>query len=82
MQNWKKYTVIFIVLLFVGVAVYDVLAIINGGTEASISSTMIMWSYRFPAFPFLIGFVCGHLFWRMKENKDTATIGVKEHGTN
>lgn len=80
MKNWKAYTTIFIAVLFSAVAVYDVLAIVNGGTEASISSTMIVWSYRFPLFPFVIGIVCGHLFWRLKSNTDTAFIDVKKQG--
>ena len=76
-MNWKQMTVIFIGIVFVAITVWDVLAISHGGTEASISSTFIMWSYKFPAFTFLFGFVCGHLMWRMKSNDDTKTIEGK-----
>jgi hypothetical protein len=79
-MNWKKITVIFIVTMFVSIAVYDVIAIVGGGTEASISSTMIVWSYRFPLFPFLMGLICGHLFWRLKSNPDTQFIDQKKDG--
>lgn len=78
MRDWKKITVIFIVLMFISIGIYDVVAIINGGTEASISSTMIVWSYRFPLFPFLMGVICGHLFWRMRSNDDTLFIDKKD----
>ena len=65
-------------LLVILILVYDVIAIGQGGTEASISSLIITMSYEFPALPFgiglLIGFLCGHLFWRMKSNKDTLSI--------
>lgn len=70
----KKLTYIFIGILFAAITIYDVVAIIKGGTEASISSIMISWSYKFPLFPFTIGVICGHLFWRMKGNKDTKEI--------
>lgn len=70
----KKYTYIFIAVMVLVIAVYDIIAIYFGGTESSISSILIVYSYKFPAGTFLIGFVAGHLFWRMKSNKDTAEI--------
>jgi hypothetical protein len=70
----KTVTIIFMILIAVAIAIYDVIAIIYGGTEASISSHLIVWSYEFPAATFLFGFLCGHLFWRMKGNKDTRKI--------
>ena len=64
-----------IVLAILG---YDVIAIANGGTEASISSIIITWSYKMPFFTFCAGFfpgvLVGHLFWRMRTNKDTLDI--------
>ena len=74
MNNFKKYTVYFIGLVIVAIAVYDVIVIVNGGTEASISHTMIVWSYKYPVFTFLMGFVMGHLFWRMSDTIDTKKI--------
>lgn len=67
----KRVTYIFIAVLFIAIAIYDVYAIMKGGTEASISSIMIGWSYKFPLFPFSMGVICGHLFWRMRANKET-----------
>lgn len=73
-MNWKKYTFIFIVAVIVSIAVYDTIAISGGGTEASVSHMMIAWSYKYPAFTFLLGFTMGHLFWRMKDTKTTEQL--------
>lgn len=72
----KKWTVVFIIAIIVLIAIYDVFAITTSGTEASISSVIINWSYEFPAFTFLTGLVTGHLFWRMKPNKETKKKGM------
>jgi len=65
-------------LLVILILIYDFVAIYNGGSEASISSLVISFSYKMPMFTFLIGFglgfVCGHLFWRMRTNNDTVKI--------
>ena len=76
--NWKQLTIIFIAVVFIAIAIWDVLAISQGGTEASISSTIITWTYKFPAFTFLMGFIMGHLFWRMKPNDETKFIDQKK----
>jgi hypothetical protein len=76
--NWKQLTIIFMAVMFCAIAVWDVLAISQGGTEASISSTIITWTYKFPAFTFLMGFIMGHLFWRMKPNDETKFIDQKK----
>lgn len=65
----KKVTVIFILVLAVVIAAFDVYIMQIGGKEASISQTIILWSYEYPSITFLLGFVCGHLFWRMRSNK-------------
>lgn len=65
-MNWKKYTVIFILAVIVSIAAYDFIAIHEGGKEASVSWTLIVWSHEYPAFTFLMGFTFGHLFWRMR----------------
>jgi hypothetical protein len=61
-------------VLILALLVYDVIAIQKGGTEASISSVLISFSYKMPIFTFLAGIVCGHLFWRMRTNNDTKNI--------
>lgn len=60
-------TMAFIVFLVVIIAVFDVYIIAKKGKEESISAHLIRASHKFPSIPFLIGFVCGHLFWRMSD---------------
>ena len=72
--NWKKWTAIFIGAVILAIAVYDGIAIAGGGTEASISHMIIVWSYKYPAFTFLMGFAMGHLFWKMRSTKETIAI--------
>jgi hypothetical protein len=70
----KNMTMIFTVSVFVLVAIYDVYAMIVGGTENSISHFLIEKSYSYPVLPFLIGVVIGHLFWRMRDTAATKKI--------
>ena len=74
MTNWKKWTAIFIGVTILSIAIYDGVAISLGGTEASISHMMITWSYKYPAFVFLMGFTMGHLFWVIRPTKETIAI--------
>jgi len=82
-MTWKQRTMLvalsvpFLILL---ILVYDAVAIHFGGTEASISSLLITSAYQMPFMVFciglFIGILGGHLFWRMKPNKDTGKIGI------
>jgi len=47
---------------------YDVYAYMEGGTEGTISHVLMSWSYNHPAFTFAFGFLCGHLFWRIRKD--------------
>jgi hypothetical protein len=78
MSNFKKYAAIFIGVVIIAIAIYDIIAISAGGTEASISHMMITWSYKYPAFTFLMGFTMGHLFWRMRDTKETSELTKKD----
>lgn len=60
-------TKIFISILIAVIAVYDVYIISTQGKAESISWVIIEWSHEYPSIPFLLGFTCGHLFWRMKD---------------
>lgn len=66
----RTMTAIFIVAIIVLIAVYDVYIILTAGKAASISWMLIEYSYEAPSFSFLSGFVCGHVFWRMKKPKE------------
>lgn len=79
-MNWKKVTQLFVMILFVSIFLYDAVAIYQGGTEASVSYRIILWSYDFPAFTFLVGFCMGHLFWRMRDTEKTRGLGRFEEG--
>lgn len=63
----KKITPYFIILLVAAIVVFDFWIIARDGKPESISATLIRWSYEYPSIPFLLGFTCGHLFWRMKD---------------
>jgi hypothetical protein len=77
-QLTKKVTFFVIPTLIILILVYDVWAIIKGGTESSISAFLIKASYEMPFMVFCIGFfngvLVGHLFWRMKPNGMTKEI--------
>lgn len=77
-MNWKRITAIFVGVSLVVILGYDLLAIMQGGNEATISHLVITLSYQYPPIPFLVGFVMGHLFWRMSETKETAALTRKD----
>lgn len=60
---------LFIAITIVVIAIVDVYLITTGGTAASISYQIIEWSYKYPAFTFLMGFTMGHLFWKISDVK-------------
>jgi hypothetical protein len=60
-------TLMFIGILVVAITVFDFYIIAKKGKEESISAHLIRLSHKHPSIPFLIGFVCGHLFWRMSD---------------
>ena len=60
-------TLMFIGILVVAIVVFDFYIIVKKGKTESISAHLIRLSYKYPSIPFLLGFVCGHLFWRMAE---------------
>lgn len=69
-MNFKKITSLLIGIVIVFLSIYDIFAIMKEGTEASISHTIVVWSYKFPAFTFGFGFLCGHFFWRVRNTKE------------
>jgi len=62
-----KKTVIFIIFMVLAIFVFDVYIIVKEGSLESISAYIIRWSMKHPSLPFLCGFLCGHLFWRMPD---------------
>lgn len=85
-MNWKQVTKLvigLILLIVVLVLIYDAIAIMKAGTEASISSFIITNAYKMPFAVYMLGLfngiLIGHLFWRMKGNKDTLEIKLDEN---
>jgi predicted permease len=60
-------TILFIFIVVAAIAIFDVWVIIKKGKQESISAHIIRLSRQYPSIPFLIGFVCGHLFWSMAD---------------
>jgi hypothetical protein len=58
-------TAIFIVSIALMIAAFDVYIILKKGKYHSISAFIIRASHNYPLLPFLLGIVCGHLFWSM-----------------
>lgn len=63
-----------ILVAFLALIVFDVYVFMDGGTEATISHTILVWSYKYPFFTFTCGFLMGHLFWRIRDTKITKII--------
>ena len=59
-------TVLFVITLVVLVAAFDVWIIAKKGKQESISAHIIRASHKYPMLPFLLGILCGHLFWSMR----------------
>lgn len=59
-----------IIVVIILLVIYDFIAFLTGGTEATISVVIIRWSREYPAIPFAVGFLMGHLFWQLELKKD------------
>jgi hypothetical protein len=60
-------TILFIFIIVASIAIFDVWIIMKKGKQESISAHIIRASHKYPSIPFLAGFVCGHLFWSMRQ---------------
>lgn len=58
-------TAYFIMGLVLVITFYDFYIIKKKGKYNSISAFIIRWSKKYASIPFLLGFICGHLFWSM-----------------
>lgn len=56
----------FITIILLLIAGYDVFALFIGGTDATISRILLHDSAMVPAIPFGIGFLFGHVLWPQK----------------
>jgi hypothetical protein len=78
MNKAGPFFLIFIISATVIFAGYDAYLLTNYGTEATVSHWIIVNSYKYPVLPFvfglIVGFLMGHLFWRMRDTKATKEI--------
>lgn len=82
-MNFKKATAIVVMMIPLIIAlilIYDAVAVGMAGNEASISSYLITRAYKMPFMVYCIGLfngiLVGHLFWRMRGNKDTRALNL------
>ena len=72
------FTVSSIVLFFISWIVYDIYAMVKGGTEATISFFIYEAAYKYPIAVWFTGLVqgvlVGHFFWRIRDTKTTKRI--------
>ena len=68
-MNPKMMTGIFVAVSVFLWIFYDIYIIFSAGKDASISQVLIEYAYNYPSFPFLTGFICGHIFWKMPDTK-------------
>jgi hypothetical protein len=61
-----KTTAVILLIAFCILGLYDLWAFIDGGIGSTISRTMLELGFRYPAIIFVCGFICGHVFGRMK----------------
>lgn len=77
-QKTAAFTIGSLLLLLVIWLGYDIWAISEGGTEASISFMMYEWSYKYPIFTWTFGFLnglfVGHFWWRIRDTETTKEI--------
>jgi len=45
------------------ILIWDLFAQLTGGLETTVSWAIWQWSGQYAFVSFLVGFVCGHLFW-------------------
>jgi hypothetical protein len=78
-QNYRgvmNLTVLFMLVIILSVTIFDVFIIYKKGKYESISAHIIRAAKKYPSIPFLIGFVCGHLFWSMSDQDWKIVEGV------
>ena len=74
MKKLNMITKVVIGMVIATILIWDLYVIIEGGTGTTISNRLIVWAYEYPAFSFAMGFVMGHLFWRMPATKELKKI--------
>ena len=72
--RWKKITIAMIVLNVLIMAGYDVIALLFGGVDATISRQMYHGASGHPIIAVAFGGLVGHLFWPQRIKKDELVV--------
>ncbi len=64
-MSYVHITRMLIVFIVSVVAAWDVYVIYQGQQEATFSVVIYESSRRWPVIPFVLGFLCGHIFWQI-----------------
>lgn len=74
MSSGRVITAWFIVVIIFTAIFYDIYIGVTHGGDSTISWVTWTTAKNYPAIPFAIGFICGHLFWsqQTKERKRNA----------
>jgi hypothetical protein len=65
-QKWIRNTRYFMIGSVLAVVLYDIVAVLLGGVEATISRQVYYASVSWPILPVAVGVLIGHLFWPQK----------------
>jgi len=63
MSHARLWLLAFFLLIHVLIAVWDIVAVIRGRPADTVSATLLDWSMAYPILAFIVGLVCGHVFW-------------------
>lgn len=64
-MSYVHVTRMLVVSIVAVVAAWDVYVIYQGQQEATFSVVLYESSRRWPVIPFVLGFLCGHVFWQI-----------------
>jgi hypothetical protein len=66
---------VLIVVVVLTLGVYDIVAYVHGGVQATISRVVLGWAHANPVVAFAVGLLCGHLFWPQPIPQDPPSDG-------
>lgn len=71
-------TLVFIIVIVLAIAVFDLWIIFKSGKHESISAYIIRGSKTYPLLVLLFGIVLGHLFWSMRTDDIYPNVKCQE----
>jgi len=64
---WKSYWLLMLAIVAGITGIVDIAAYLDGGPDATLSSTLFELVSQWPILAVLIGIIVGHLFWPQKK---------------